>query len=91
MPCSRVSSDHVALGLVAAVQGSSNVRGRLAQSGGIWGRWHLVWSWFCRTAVSVGRKSRPRRSFTPEFKVEIVELCQGEDRSMVQVSRGTST
>jgi len=26
---------------------------------------------------SVGRKkSRPRRSFTPEFKAEIVELCQ---------------
>ncbi|MYW97360.1 hypothetical protein G3I59_43765 [Amycolatopsis rubida] len=23
------------------------------------------------------RKPRPRRSFTPEFKAEIVELCQG--------------
>ena len=37
MPCSRVSSDGVVLGPVAAVQGGSNVRGRLALSGEIWG------------------------------------------------------
>jgi hypothetical protein len=30
---------------------------------------------------SMGKKSRRRRSFTPEFKAEIVELCQQGDRS----------
>ena len=33
------------------------------------------------------RKPRVRRSFTPEFKAEIVELCQRGDRSIGQVSR----
>ena len=37
MPCSRVSSDGVVLGPVAAVQSGSSVRGRLAGSGEIWG------------------------------------------------------
>jgi hypothetical protein len=50
MPCSRVSSDSVALGPSTALQSNSGVRGRLAQSGEIWGRWYLVWHWFCRTA-----------------------------------------
>jgi transposase len=37
---------------------------------------------------SMGRKkSRPRRSFTAEFKAEIVELCQRGDRSVGQVAR----
>jgi transposase len=37
---------------------------------------------------SVGRKrSRPRRWFTPEFKAEIVELCQRGDRSVGRVAR----
>jgi len=37
---------------------------------------------------SMGRKrSRPRRSFTPEFKAEIVELCQRGDRTVGQVAR----
>jgi transposase len=37
---------------------------------------------------SMGRKKpRPRRSFTPEFKAEIVELCQRGDRSVGQVAR----
>ena len=37
---------------------------------------------------SMGRKrSRPRRSFTPEFKAEIVELCQRGDRSVGQVAK----
>ena len=37
---------------------------------------------------SVGRKRpRPRRSFMPEFKAEIVELCQRGDRSVGQVTR----
>jgi transposase len=37
----------------------------------------------------MGRKQarRPRRSFTPEFKAEIVELCQRGDRSVGQVAR----
>ena len=30
---------------------------------------------------------RPRRSFTPQFKAEIVELCQRGDRSIGQVAR----
>jgi transposase len=37
---------------------------------------------------SMGRKRpRPRRSFTPEFKAEIVELCQQGDRSVGQAAR----
>ena len=37
---------------------------------------------------SMGRKKpRQRRSFTPEFKAEIAELCQREDRSVGQVAR----
>lgn len=37
----------------------------------------------------MGKKQarRPRRSFTPEFKAEIVELCQRGDRSIGQVAR----
>ncbi|MGY4967378.1 hypothetical protein [Streptomyces sp. 900105245] len=32
---------------------------------------------------SVGKKKpRPRRSFTPEFKAEIIEFCQWGDRSV---------
>src|SRR6202050_1550991 len=33
------------------------------------------------------RKPRPRRSFTPEFKAEIVELCRRGDRSIGQVAK----
>src|SRR3982751_4923744 len=37
---------------------------------------------------NVGKKrSRPRRSFTPEFKAEVVELCQRGDRTVRQVSQ----
>ena len=37
---------------------------------------------------SVGKRSqRQRRAFTPEFKAEIVELCQRGDRSVGQVAR----
>jgi transposase len=37
---------------------------------------------------SMGKKKpRPRRSFTPEFKAEIVELCQRGDRPVRQVAR----
>lgn len=32
-------------------------------------------------------KRRPRRSFTPEFKADIVERCQLGDRSIGQVAR----
>ena len=31
---------------------------------------------------SMGKKPRRRRSFNPEFKAEIVELCQRGDRSL---------
>jgi transposase len=37
---------------------------------------------------SVSKKKKPRRSrreFTPEFKAEIVELCQRGDRTIAQV------
>ncbi len=38
--------------------------------------------------ASKGRKPpRPRRSFTSEFKAEIVELCKRGDRSVGQVAR----
>ncbi len=33
------------------------------------------------------KKPRPRRSFTPEFKAEIVEHCRRGDRSIGQVAR----
>ena len=33
------------------------------------------------------RKTRPRRSFTPEFKAEIGERCKAGDRTIGQVSR----
>ena len=37
---------------------------------------------------SVGKKPRRhRRAFTPEFKAEIVELCQRGDRSVGQVAK----
>ena len=37
---------------------------------------------------SMGRKRpRPRRSFTPAFKAEIVELCQRGDRTITQVAK----
>lgn len=33
------------------------------------------------------REQRPRRSFTPEFRAEVVELCRAGDRSIGQVAR----
>jgi len=37
---------------------------------------------------SMGKKKpRPRRSFTPEFKAEIVALCRQGDRSVGQVAK----
>ena len=33
------------------------------------------------------KKPRPRRSYTPEFKAEIVEVCQRGDRTIAQVAR----
>jgi transposase len=36
---------------------------------------------------SMGKMPRRRRSFTPEFMAEIVELCQRGDRSVGQVAR----
>jgi transposase len=35
----------------------------------------------------MGKKPRRRRSFTAEFKAEIVELCQRGDRSVGQVAK----
>lgn len=32
------------------------------------------------------KKPRPRRSFTPEFKADIVERCRKGDRSIAQVA-----
>jgi transposase len=36
---------------------------------------------------SMGMKPRRRRSFSPEFKAEIVHLCQQGDRSVGQVAK----
>ena len=36
---------------------------------------------------SMGKRPRKRRSFTPEFKAEIVELCQRGDRSVGRVAK----
>jgi transposase len=36
---------------------------------------------------SNSKKPRQRRSFTPEFKAEIVDLCQHGDRSVGQVAK----
>jgi transposase len=36
---------------------------------------------------SMGKKPRRRRSFTPDFKAEIVDLCQRGDRSVGQVAK----
>ena len=36
---------------------------------------------------SMGKRPRRRRSFTPEFKAEIVEVCRGGDRSIGQVAK----
>ena len=33
------------------------------------------------------KKPRPRRSFTPEFKADIVERCRRGDRTIGQVAR----
>ncbi|MDX3784019.1 hypothetical protein [Streptomyces europaeiscabiei] len=33
------------------------------------------------------KKPCPRRSFTPEFKTEIVELCRRGDRSVGQIAK----
>ena len=33
------------------------------------------------------KKPRPRRSFTPEFKADIVERCRQGDRTVGQVAR----
>jgi len=51
-------ADSVALGPVAAVQSGPNVRGRLARSGEIWGRWYLVWSWSFAGPLSQWRSNR---------------------------------
>lgn len=33
------------------------------------------------------KKPRPRRSFTPQFKAEIVDLCQCGDRTVGQIAK----
>jgi len=33
------------------------------------------------------RRKRPRRSFSPEFKTEVVELCRTGDRSIGEVAK----
>ena len=33
------------------------------------------------------KKARPRRSFTPEFKADIVDRCRAGDRTISQVAR----
>ena len=38
-------------------------------------------------SMGSSKKPRRRRSFTPEFKAEIVDLCQRGDRSVGQVAK----
>lgn len=40
-----------------------------------------------RPVEGAEKNPRPRRSFTPEFKAQIVELCRRKDRSVGQVCR----
>jgi transposase len=42
---------------------------------------------FIMESMGSKKRSRPRRSFTDEFKAEIVEVCQRGDRSVGQVAR----
>jgi len=72
MPCRQVSSDGVVLGPIAALHGGSSVRGRLARSGEIWGRWYLVWSWFAGTLHEYEHEARPERT---DFSLPTA-LCQ---------------
>lgn len=68
MPCSPVSSDNVVLGPIPAVQGGANVRGGLARSGEIWGRWKMrSASARCSPAgvVSVSLTGRPSHRTRP--------------------------
>src|SRR5277367_4531728 len=41
----------------------------------------------CPMETMERKKPRPRRSFTSEFKAQIVELCRRDDRSIGQVAR----
>ena len=36
---------------------------------------------------TVAKRKRPRRSFTPEFKADIVDRCRKGDRSISEVAR----
>ena len=54
MPCSTILSDDVALGPVTALQSRFSVWLRLVGSGGIWGRWCLVWYWLPDLQVTGG-------------------------------------
>jgi len=40
-----------------------------------------------RMGTVATKRPRPRRSFTPEFKAEIVEACRRGDRSIGQVAK----
>jgi len=69
MPCSRVSSDGVALGPVPAGHQDCGVRGRRAVAGGIWRRWHLVWHWNLRTPSRRRSQARARVGLMPRAKL----------------------
>jgi transposase len=38
-------------------------------------------------SMAIGKRPRPRRSFTGQFKAEMLELSQHGDRSVGQVAR----
>ena len=90
MPCSTVSSDGVALGPVTAVQSGFGVWRRLAWSGQIWGRWHLVWSWFSGPSIN-GHPSTTVRITDDTMTLEVGELvaarCWAEVTVMVRTVR----
>jgi len=75
MPCSTIPSEDVALGPVPADQNGSNIRGRLARSGGIWARRSLVWSWVIRLPVNEGATVAAR---VTDGTMTLVGHCHGE-------------
>jgi transposase len=70
---SRRSSHQWALGFLR-FKWTSNMRGTTPE-------------WMSTMVTMERKKPRQRRSFTPEFKAEIVELCRSGERSIGQVAR----
>ena len=89
MPCSRVSSDSVALGPVTAVQSGSNVWGRLARSGEIWvhtGRPPARCLWV--RSFSGGPRSEPDGHLSAHPALQRLSTCSSRLASACRVHAG---